>query len=258
MSNIDKPRVKGRGRLRPCAICYEDRWEDASHFPRPNRKGGEVKVPLCPTHHKLLDDGRLNRSEYERLMNSGLFETNAKTVEEFIDWARSQGYDYSLEDLKRKFWGALPQPTEDICEHYFAYGSNLCRKQIQDRCPSAREFGRGSIKDYYLGFTHKSVKWNCGTADIIRREGDAAWGMIYSISNADLSVMDNKEGSNYRRIPCTVTMDYRTIPNVWTYEVIDKGQYKPSACYLNIIKCGAKRLNFPESYLQMLNGIMVQ
>lgn len=118
------PRVKGKGRLRPCLICYEDRWEDHAHFPKPHRKGGETVIPLCPTHHKLLDNGRLSSAEYERIMNSGLFESGARSPEEFVEWACSQGHDYSLEDLKRKFWGE-EVGTRDGFEYYFGYGSNL-------------------------------------------------------------------------------------------------------------------------------------
>jgi hypothetical protein len=96
-------RVKGKGLVDPCCICGENRVTDGAHFPKRQRDGGEITIPLCPTHHKLLDNGRISMREIERLRKN-CFEDKFKTAEELIKWAHEEGYPYSLEVLKEKFW----------------------------------------------------------------------------------------------------------------------------------------------------------
>lgn len=124
-----------------------------------------------------------------------------------------------------------------------------------ERCPSSREFGRGFLRDYRLMFTNNSVKMKCGTADVIRSSNDVVWGMVYTMTKGDLDALSKKEGTNYQKTQRQIEMDHRILPAVWVYEVVNKGQFKPSPAYLNIIKNGARRLNFPESYLEMLNRV---
>ncbi|MBN1677887.1 MAG: HNH endonuclease [Candidatus Thermoplasmatota archaeon] len=101
-----RQRGKGKPLEEPCAICGEMRWTDVAHFPRRKRDGArdEGTVFLCPTHHKLLDSGRISRKEFEVLMNSEKFRGNSSSVEEFVEWAHEEGYPYALSDLRDKFW----------------------------------------------------------------------------------------------------------------------------------------------------------
>ncbi|MGB7532201.1 MAG: hypothetical protein WA977_04375 [Halobacteriota archaeon] len=96
-------RSKGKGFVEPCAICLENRWTEAAHFPKRKRDGGGVTIYLCPTHHKLIDSGRISRKEIERL-RSNQFPNEFKTPEDLIEWANQNEYPYSLQDLKDKFW----------------------------------------------------------------------------------------------------------------------------------------------------------
>jgi len=60
-------KTEGKGKCEPCIICNEDRFTDGAHFPKPDRKGGTETISLCPTHHKLLDNGRLSIAELETI-----------------------------------------------------------------------------------------------------------------------------------------------------------------------------------------------
>jgi len=99
-------RVTGKPLEEPCAICGEMRWSDVAHFPRRKRDGAgdEGTVFLCPTHHKLLDSGRISLGEMKALMNDKRFRGVASSTEEFVEWAHKQGYPYTLSDLEKKFW----------------------------------------------------------------------------------------------------------------------------------------------------------
>lgn len=100
-----QPRKIGKGLDEPCDVCGERRFTERAHFPRPKRLGqwGKDTILLCPTHHRLLDNGRLSKSEFDKIRRrryAGRF----NSVEDLIDWAHSNGFDDSIEDLKRKFW----------------------------------------------------------------------------------------------------------------------------------------------------------
>src|SRR5688572_782012 len=104
LSSVGRRKV-GKGLDDPCFVCGERRFTERAHFPRRKRRGeeGAETIPLCPTHHRLLEYGRLSRSDYEAIWR-GRFLHQANTVEEFVQWAAANGYPYGLEDLVRKFW----------------------------------------------------------------------------------------------------------------------------------------------------------
>lgn len=95
--------VVGKSRGEPCLICDEDREPQEAHFPRRKRNGGAQTIPLCPTHHRLIDNGRISREEMEKVWKKR-FTQVAATIEDFVEWAHQDGYPYGLEDLERKFW----------------------------------------------------------------------------------------------------------------------------------------------------------
>ncbi|MEM2933507.1 MAG: hypothetical protein QXL78_01130 [Methanocellales archaeon] len=93
-------RSVGKGKGEPCAICGEDRFQVNGHFPTPKRKGGTKTIPLCPTHHELLDDGRLSPCELDEIRRKIYPEFGS--LDEFIIWAKDNGYPYDIEDMKKK------------------------------------------------------------------------------------------------------------------------------------------------------------
>lgn len=95
---------EGKGRVPPCVICGEDRFTEEAHFPNPKSNGGAKTIRLCPTHHKLLDNGRLSDWEFDTIWKKE-FVSSANTLEEFVTWANGQGYPYSLGDIRnKKIW----------------------------------------------------------------------------------------------------------------------------------------------------------
>ena len=93
-------RSEGKGKCEPCIICGEDRFTDGAHFPTPKSVGGAEMIPLCPTHHKLLDNGRLSLSEMKKIWRNRY--PNFKSLDEFMEWANSKQYPYSIEDIRNK------------------------------------------------------------------------------------------------------------------------------------------------------------
>ena len=100
-----KKRKPGKGPGEPCLICKENRISENAHFPKRKKKGEEGKetIPLCPTHHRLLDTGRLSKDDFEKI-RCARYKDKFKSVEEFVEWAYENCYSYSVDDMKKKFW----------------------------------------------------------------------------------------------------------------------------------------------------------
>ncbi len=91
---------RGVGKTEPCLVCGDDRVTQGAHFPKPRSKGGTETIPLCPTHHKLLDWGRISKNELMTIWKNEF--DRFDSFDEFMDWANEKGYDYSWEEIKKK------------------------------------------------------------------------------------------------------------------------------------------------------------
>lgn len=82
-----------------CVICKENRVVDAAHI-YPARLGGsgqvENIVPLCPTHHRLYDYGRMTDEEYD-IMADFIIKENKDMV-----WPKNKQSTLALRERKRK------------------------------------------------------------------------------------------------------------------------------------------------------------
>lgn len=69
---------------------------------------------------------------------------------------------------------------------YFAYGSNMNSKQMQERCPGSKPLIPATLKDYRLTERKK--------ADIDPEPGSVVYGEMYEITEEHITNLDNKEG----------------------------------------------------------------
>ncbi|MEQ2314712.1 hypothetical protein AMECASPLE_014971 [Ameca splendens] len=81
---------------------------------------------------------------------------------------------------------------------YFAFGSNLLKERLQLMNPSAVFYATGRLKDYKLDFGvwEKNVEtaWHGGVATIESCPGEEVWGVVWTMSNENLSTLDSQEG----------------------------------------------------------------
>ncbi len=125
--------------------------------------------------------------------------------------------------------------------YYFAYGSNLNHKQMQERCPESRAISTATLPNYKLVFIGWSRQWRGGIASIKSARGQKVLGAIYEISERDLRRLDKYEGypDTYQRIKVTVFDDDNQPVEAVTY--IKSGQIEetaPSKDYLAIVQQG--------------------
>jgi len=122
--------------------------------------------------------------------------------------------------------------------HYFAYASNLSKKQMQERCPDSQPKFIATLPNYRLVFAGWSRKWRGGVASIKPFRGERVRGAIYEVTEACLKQLDKHE-AGYERLNITVfDEDSESIPAI-TY--IKSGQLEeapPSKEYLAVIQQG--------------------
>lgn len=125
---------------------------------------------------------------------------------------------------------------------YIAYGSNLCKRQMRMRCPTARPLGKFYLTDAKLVFR--------GAADVVYSPGDKVACGLWAINKADEDALDRYEGGGYYK-ETGVVLKYCGRPrSTLMYLMRDtKGIFPPSEFYASTIRKGYKDFGLDEKLL---------
>lgn len=121
---------------------------------------------------------------------------------------------------------------------YFAYGSNLNKKQMQERCPESQPKFIATLPNFKRVFTGWSRTWHGGIATIKPFRGEKVHGAIFEVSETCLRQLDKYE-TGYARFNVTVYDEDNQPHQALTY--IKSGQLEdtlPSKEYAAVIKQG--------------------
>jgi len=126
---------------------------------------------------------------------------------------------------------------------YFAYGSNLNKKQMQECCPDSKPLFTAVLPNYKLIFVGWSRQWKGAVASIKASRGDRVRGAVYEVSEQCLRKLDRFEGypQNYNRLKVIVFGEDDEAIEAVTYikaGQIEEGQ--PSKEYLAVIQQGLR------------------
>ncbi|MFC2056574.1 gamma-glutamylcyclotransferase family protein [Chloroflexota bacterium] len=122
--------------------------------------------------------------------------------------------------------------------YYLAYGSNLNRKQMLERCPDSKPEFIATLPNYKLVFIGWSRYWRGGVASIRPFRGEKVLGAIYEISEQCLKKLDKYE-SSYNRLNVTVfNEDGEPIQAITYIKTGQSEEAQPSAEYLSTIQQG--------------------
>lgn len=127
--------------------------------------------------------------------------------------------------------------------YYFAYGSNLNKQQMKERCPDSKPLYPATLPNYKLIFVGWSRKLQGGVASIRRVQGSKVPGAVYEISAADLRHLDAYEGypHDYNRIRVIIFDEDGTPIEAVTYiKTGREEETKPSKEYASTIYKGYK------------------
>ena len=122
--------------------------------------------------------------------------------------------------------------------YYFAYGSNLNKTQMLERCPDSKAELIVTLPNYKLVFAGWSRKWRGGVATIKRLNGGKVPGALYQVSELCLQRLDRFE-EGYSRMKVTVFSEDGEALEAVTY--VKSGQLEetpPSKEYVSIIQQG--------------------
>jgi len=142
---------------------------------------------------------------------------------------------------------------------YFAYGSNLNAKAVTDWCrhyghrPPSLKGGKPAVLDNYrMGFPIYSEYWGGGIADIVYDPGKYVMGVLFDLSETDLSVLDQKvvrkldasdrEIGVYKRIEVKIAPLGKGEPlKAITYQGLSADRYHvpPTQHYMDLLIQGA-------------------
>jgi len=126
---------------------------------------------------------------------------------------------------------------------YFAYASNLNRKQMAQRCPDSKPKFLATLPNHKLIFTGWSRQWRGGKATIKPFPDHKVIGGVYEISERDLRSLDKHEGypNVYNRANKIVFSEDGDAVEVVTYISREQAQEtKPSLEYLAVVRQGYK------------------
>ncbi|OBJ50687.1 poly-gamma-glutamate hydrolase family protein [Mycobacterium asiaticum] len=131
---------------------------------------------------------------------------------------------------------------------YFAYGSNLCVNQMARRCPDAIDPRPAVLCDHGWLINQR------GVATVEPSAGNEVHGVVWQLSDHDLTVLDSAEGVpvRYRRDELTVHTQTGPEP-AWVYidHRVTPGPPRPG--YLSRIIDGATHHGLPQRWIDFLH-----
>ena len=125
--------------------------------------------------------------------------------------------------------------------YYFAYGSNLSKTQMKERCPGAKALFAATLPNYKLVFVAWSRERKSATATIRPFRGERVNGGVYELTETDARVLDRFEGvpATCTRVNVTVFDDSHRPIEAFTYiKTGQEAEGKPSEEYLRLIREG--------------------
>jgi len=130
---------------------------------------------------------------------------------------------------------------------YFAYGSNLCAQQMGARCPGAHDPQPAVLADHDWLINER------GVATVEPFPGSAVHGVVWTLTDTDLAILDRAEGvpSRYRRDRLRVKTA-RGVTTAWVYIDHRTVPGKAREGYLERIIDGALHHGLPHSWVEFL------
>lgn len=130
---------------------------------------------------------------------------------------------------------------------YFAYGSNLCVRQMALRCPDATDPRRAVLADHDWLINQR------GVATVEPLSGTQVHGVVWQLSEHDLATLDSAEGvpDRYSRNRLVVQTEHGP-SDAWVYidHRVNPGPPRPG--YLERIIDGAVHHGLPQRWIDFL------
>jgi len=129
---------------------------------------------------------------------------------------------------------------------YFAYGSNMSKEQMNNRCPNHKYFGHGTLKGFRWIITER------GYANIIKSEADEVHGVVYKINEEDEASLDKSEGvlkGSYRKETLRIEIEKTNYPCLVYIDPIE-AEGSPKEEYVSRINRGVSDAKLYPEYVE--------
>ena len=138
---------------------------------------------------------------------------------------------------------------------YFAYGSNMDFKRLEERKVSFELIGLGILEDYALKFNKiASKRSGAGYANIVKQKGCRVEGLLFSISN--IGKLDRFEGypTHYKKEALKIHHSNNVVDATVYVATADwvSDEVKPERVYLNRLLAAKEYLS--EAYFDFLKS----
>jgi cation transport regulator ChaC len=144
-----------------------------------------------------------------------------------------------------------------MSEQIFAYGSNMCSGRFRDYGVRSEGAGRGALLvGYRLRFNKQSTDGS-GKANVEAHEGSQVCGVLYSVPDADLKLLDDGE-VGYHRLRLRVRTGDNVDEESWVYVATtpsNEPSLPPYTWYKRFIVEGAREHHLPDEYVASLENI---
>ncbi len=143
--------------------------------------------------------------------------------------------------------------------YYFAYGSNLSQRRLQQRVPSAKSIATCKLVGHQLRF-HKAGRDQSAKCDacLSSDANDLVFGVLYEIIPEEKHALDLAEGlgSGYEIKTVSVQDNTGKFWDAFTYyaTAIDP-DLKPFSWYVNHVLLGAAEAGLPRAYIQTIENV---
>lgn len=136
--------------------------------------------------------------------------------------------------------------------YYFSYGSNMNKKQMENRCGHAVDGKLASLKKYSFVYDGYSERRKGAVANIIQGSDDKyVFGVLYQVTEADIKKLDKAEGypACYRREKLEVACG-EELKTAWVYLRDPQVAGRPNENYLRTVLNGAEDFGLPKKYIE--------
>jgi gamma-glutamylcyclotransferase (GGCT)/AIG2-like uncharacterized protein YtfP len=135
---------------------------------------------------------------------------------------------------------------------HFAYGSNMSREPMRQRCPEAQAIGKAILR------RHRFVIMSNGYASVVPASFSEVHGILWRITPRDLAALDayeNVAGGLYRRVMRPVVAGGRSLQAL-VYFGAEKREGDPRTGYMELVVQAARENELPKDYIESLERLL--
>lgn len=144
----------------------------------------------------------------------------------------------------------------------FAYGSNMLRARLRDRCSSAEPLGVAELKGFMLRWHKRSKKDGSGKCDIVLASSPKmrVFGVLYRVTMRQKCLLDKAEGLGQGYAEIDIDVHCKGVRNAAkAYQATDiDHSLRPYSWYRALVVAGAREHCLPGNYISQLEVVSTQ